>query len=107
MLNPLKQNFNATVSVNRLTTDADTANGEEYAAHLASVPCLIVPLEESFGNDLEGSFGKDFQMFCETVDIVEGDRVVNGSTQYRVTGVRAYEFMGNELMDIRIREFAA
>lgn len=105
MLQPLIENFNSTVNVLRLTPIGATQK-ENYAAHLTGVGCLIVPLDESFGTDLEGSFGKDFSMYCEGTDILEGDKIINGALAYKVIGVRSYSFMGNDLMEIRIRDFA-
>lgn len=105
MLEHLKQNYNSTVDVQRLT---DAAGGKEnYAAHLSAVGCLIVPLDDSVGADLQGSFGKDYTMYCEAADIQEGDKVISGSTSYKVIGMRSYSFMGNDLMEIRIRDFIA
>lgn len=106
MLGPLKQNYNASVDVSRISQDG-TTDREVYTQLATGIGCLIVPLEESFGNDLEGSFGKDFEFYCETTDILEGDKIFDGTDTYKVTGVRAYSFMGNDLMDVRIRKFAA
>jgi hypothetical protein len=94
--------YDKTVDIHRITETADTDN-ESYEEHLTDVACCIQALDESFGEDLEGSYGKDFLMFCPDSDIKQEDKVIDGTTEYRVVGVESYSFMGEEHMEVRIR----
>ncbi len=92
MANSIEINYNKSVDVLRLV---DIENGtSEYETNLENLPAHIQPLEEGLSEDIDGNFGKDFLMFCDVVDIKEGDRVVDGATQYHVTAVDAYDFLG-------------
>jgi hypothetical protein len=87
----LSTHFNRTVVVKRLSDDS--GNTEIYDTHIASLPCLIQPLDDSYNQDVEGSFGKDSLLMCGVVDILEGDRVIDGSNSYRVVAVELMEFL--------------
>lgn len=99
--------YNESVAVERLT--AGTGVVREFGVHLADVSCCIQPLDSEISQDIAGGFGKEWLMFCETVDIQEGDRVLRTvnevEKEYRVTGVESFDFMGNTHMEIRIRIF--
>jgi len=99
--------FNETVAVRRLTDGEGVVR--EFGTHLADVSCVIQPLDSEISSDIEGGFGKEWLMFCETADIQEGDRVIRGTgeteKEYRVTGVESFDFMGNSHMEVRIRIF--
>lgn len=102
---PISQFFDKTVDIYRLEDTADTDN-QAFQVHLdgtAAVSCNIQPLEDAYGEDLEGSYGKDFVMFCPVVDIKQGDKVVDNSTEYIVQGVESYSFQGFYHMELRIR----
>lgn len=96
--------YNESVVIKRLADVVDT-NKREFITHLAAVPCCIQPLDPQISQDIEGGFGKDWLMFCGTNDIQEGDRVIRGSKEYRITGVESFDFMGNPHMEISIRIF--
>ncbi|MFA5391707.1 MAG: hypothetical protein WC331_09835 [Candidatus Omnitrophota bacterium] len=98
-------NYDRTVDVTRLVDgDGDTT---EYAAHLSDVSCHIQPLDDAFSETQNGQFGKEWLMFCDAVDILEGDHVTDGSTVYVVTGVESFAFLGRPRhMEIRIRKHA-
>ena len=100
-------NYDRTVRVDRLTdVDSGDAGEEEYTPHITSLDCHIQPLEESFSEDITGQFGKDLLMFCEVNDILEGDRITDGSDVYRVVGVETFKFLGEDRhMECRIREY--
>ena len=100
----IERNFNKVVTVQRL--DADMVGyTEEYANHLLNVACHIQPLDDSYSQDIEGSFGKEWLMFCNVFDILEGDRIVDGSDEYRVVSVESYKFLcENRHMELRIRK---
>lgn len=74
-----------------------------YAAHLANFKCHVQPLEPAVSEDLVGGFGKDWLMFCACLDIKEGDKVIVGSDEYRVSGVENFNFGQNPHMEILIR----
>lgn len=95
--------FDKTITTKRLADVAGTDN-EKFEDYLAGVSCHIQPLEESFGEDLEGSYGKSFLMFSEVVDIIEGDKVIDGSDEYMVVGKESYDFMGENHLEIIIRK---
>lgn len=78
---------------------------EDYQTHLTGIGCLIQPLEESVSADLQGSFGKDFLMFTDAVnDILEGDAIIDGETQYRVVGQEKFDVKGRPRhQELRIR----
>lgn len=101
---PINQFFDNEVDVYRLD-DVDTDN-QAWVIHLTgtqTVSCQIQPLDDSYGEDLEGSYGKDFVMFCSVVDIKQGDKIVDGSTEYIVQGVESYNWQGFSHMELRIR----
>jgi hypothetical protein len=103
---PLTRQFNKSVDVQRLSPITDT-NKEQYAAHLTGVCCMIQPLDDVFSEDLQGSFGKNYILFCEVQDILEGDRIVDGSINYKVVGVEKFtDFLDrDDHMELTIREF--
>lgn len=99
--------YNETVAVKRLTDGSGVVR--EFGTHLASVSCVIQPLDSEISGDIDGGFGKEWLMFCAEADIQEGDRVIRGTgetaKEYRVTGVESFDFIGNSHMEIRIRIF--
>ena len=95
--------YDATSSTKRLSDIASTDN-EEYGTSITTFNCHIQPLEDSFREDLEGSYGKDYLLFCAVQDIKEGDIVVNGSTEYLVKGIKSYSFGGQSHMEITLRK---
>jgi hypothetical protein len=98
----IQDHYNKTVAVQRL--DDDSGNTELYSIHLASVRCVMQPLDDAYSQDLEGSFGKESYMFCDICDILEGDLVVDGANKYRVVGVKTHEFLNRPRhMELRIR----
>lgn len=104
-MSPIAQFLDKTVDVKRLEDTSDT-DSQAFQAHLdgtSAVICNIQPLEDSYGEDLEGSYGKDFVMFCKVVDIKQGDKIVDNSVEYIVQGVESYSFQGLSHMELRIR----
>lgn len=97
--------FNKVVLTERLVKDNDESptDTEEYQSYLDDIPCLIYPLEDSYGEDIQGSYGKDFIMICGILDIKEKDKVIDGWDEYIVVGLKEYNFLGTELMELRIR----
>jgi hypothetical protein len=99
----IEDNFDKFVDVKRLMDDS--GNTETYDDHIDDLPCTIQPLDESYSQDIDGNFGKDSLMFCDVADILEGDRIVDGATEYKVIGVESFEFLGQPRhMELRIRK---
>lgn len=98
--------YTRTVDVLRLVAgDNDT---EQYETYLEGVRCHIQPLEDSYSEDLTGNFGKDWLMFTDQADILEGDKIVDqadASLEYKVVSKEAFEFRGRPRhMELRIRK---
>ena len=72
----IESNFDKTVDIKRLIDEDESGYIEGYADHLSDVPCHIQPLDDSYSQDIEGNFGKEWLMFCCYQDILEGDRVL-------------------------------
>ena len=100
---PINQFFDNEVDIKRLADTSGTADNEDWSSHLSSVACQIQPLDASYGEDLEGSYGKDFVMFCSVIDVKQGDKIVDNSTEYIVAGVESYDWQGFSHMELTIR----
>lgn len=100
----IELHYNESVDVKRLA-DVEGTNKREFTQILSGVACQIQPLDPAFSQDIPGGFGKDFLMFCETVDIQEGDRIIRGSQEFRVTGVEKLDWQGQRHMEVSIRIF--
>ena len=95
--------YDKSVDVKRVTATTGEADTETFGSHLVAVKCNIQPLDDSFSEGLaEGSYRKDFLMFCDTADIIEEDKIVDGSTEYIVVGVEKYSFESYSHMELRI-----
>lgn len=102
---PINFNFDKTVKTSRLVDVEDTEK-EEYEDYLEEVACHIQPLDESYSEDLKGNFGKDYLMFCEIKDIIQEDKVVDGTDEYKVVGVEKYDFLDQSRhMEVRLRKY--
>lgn len=95
--------YTSSVDVQRVAATSGEADTQTFGSHLSSVKCNIQPLDDSFGEDLEGSYGKDFLMFADVADIAQGDKIVDGSTEYMVMGVESYSLEGYAHLELRIR----
>lgn len=99
----ISDHYENTVDIERIGPDAGPT--ESYASHLTDVPCHIQPLDDSFTEGLTGAYGKDWLMFCDVMDILEGDRVTDGDVSYKVVGVELFHFRGEDKhMEIRLRK---
>jgi hypothetical protein len=105
----IQNTYDETVRVDRLqATESGDAGEEDYGVHINNLQCTIQPLDESFTEDITGQFGKDWTLYCNIADILEGDRIVNGDDEYRVVGVETFphEMAGDDAhMELRIREY--
>lgn len=95
--------YDKTASVERLATVSGSKKA--YASHIASLPCYVQPQDASISSDIEGGFGKNFALYCDTADIKEGDRIIIDTTEYRVMGIQSYETGSLAHMEIIIRHF--
>lgn len=100
----IDSDLDKSVDVHRLDPD-ESGNGESFALHIENLPAHIQPLDESFATDIEGNYGKDYLMFCEQADILQGDRIIDGANVYLVVGFEQYNFMDDNHMEVRIRRF--
>lgn len=98
----IDRNYNKIVNTQRMQDDS--GNTESYQDYLISIDCMFQPLDESFTEDLDGNFGKDSIMFCGILDILEGDRIIDGPDIYRVAGVEKFDHGRNAHMEVRIRQ---
>lgn len=93
------------------TTERQTAVGEStikkaYTTNLSSFSCHVQPLEQELTENIEGSFGKNWIMFCPVCDIESGDKViVDSNHEYRVIGLETYNFSSNPHMEVTLRDF--
>lgn len=99
--------YNATVDVLRATIVDGSDTKKEFTTHIEDLSCHIQPFDDVISQDIEVGFGKDWLLFCDAQDIIEGDRVVYDSKQYRVVSVEKFDsFIGKSWhMEIRIRYF--
>lgn len=101
----IESQYNKSVTVQRLADEEESGYTEAYEDYITNVACHIQPLDDSYGQDIEGNFGKDWLMFCAVADIAEGDRIIDGSEEYRVVSVESYRFLGEPRhMELRIRK---
>jgi hypothetical protein len=95
--------FTSNISTKRLTNVLGTDN-QDWQTNLTSVNCNIQPLDDNYSEDLEGSYGQDFLMFCNPVDIIIGDKIVEETNEYLVNGLRSFEVLTFKIMELRIRK---
>jgi hypothetical protein len=102
--NPLSRTFNKSVDVYR-SIDVPQTSKEQYILHFSDLPCWIQPYDVEFSEDLEGSFGKNFVMFCPVVDVRIGDKIEDGGIWYKVVGAEDFsDFLGRTThMELVIR----
>lgn len=96
--------YDETIDVKRLA-NVPGGNKREYTTLLTGVNCCIQPLDPQISTDIEGGFGKEWLLFCEDIDLREGDRVIRETNEYRVTGVERLSFMGQAHVEATIRIF--
>jgi len=99
-------NYNKTISTKRIDdTESGDPGSEQYETLLTGVRCHIQPFEESYNEDIDGNFAKDWIMFCDVLDIQEGDLIIEGTNTYKVIGIRSFNFLcKNRHMELKIRK---
>jgi len=98
----IQDQYNKMVDTQRVVDDS--GNTEVYDDHITDLPCHIQPFDDAYSQDIDGNFGKEWLMFCDVCDILEGDRIVDGAIEYKVVSVESFEFLGQPRhMELRIR----
>lgn len=86
-----------------------TTSGDKKAPvlYLENIPCHIQPYSGDTTQDVAGSFGKEFSMFCAaSIDIVENDHIVCGDKRYRITAIERFKFRKQcRHQELRLRIF--
>ena len=103
----ISNNYNDTVDVKRLTAVEGSSIKKEYTSFITNLACHIQPLDPSITADIEGGYGKNRLMLCSIQDIVEGDRIIYNSNEYRIAGVESFNDLPGRAnhMEILIRIF--
>lgn len=102
----LRNNYTKTADVKRTveTTDANNFVKSEFSTVHSDIPCHLQPTTGELTQDRANSFGKNYTMFCDPIEIREGDRVDIDSDEYRVVGVESYKWKGVEKhMEVLLR----
>jgi hypothetical protein len=102
MLNLL---YNKSINTQRIE-DESGSNVETYENYLTGINCTIQPLDDSYTERETGQFSKNFLMFCDVVDILDGDKIIDGNTIYKVIGLEVLEVLDHSHMEIIITENA-
>lgn len=104
----LSDYYDKTARVDRLTVVEELyepTNKKAFAIHIAELPCYLQALEDSITQDISVGFGKNWVLFCDIEDIIEGDRIFIEDKEYRITGIETFEDSRNPHMEIKIRIF--
>jgi len=103
---PLARLLNQKVEIQRLAQTGST-DKESYQTHLSNIDANIQPLDDRYGEDFDGNFGKDYLMFTALIDVQEQDKVIDeDGTEYRVVGVeRFFESEEHGHIELIIRRF--
>jgi len=103
----ISNNYNDSVDVKRMTTVAGSSIKKEYTEWITNLACHIQPLDPSITADIEGGYGKNRLMICSIQDIVEGDRIIHDSNEYRIAGIEKFNDLPGRAnhMEILIRIF--
>jgi len=104
MTTPIETHYTRVATISRMT---DIGDGKQSLQNVfEDIPCHVQPLDDSFGETFEGSFGKDFLMFTYSRDIQQGDRATIDGEEYKVMSIERYKFLKRvRHMECRIRMF--
>lgn len=97
--------YNKSISTQRIE-DESGSNVEEYEDYLAGISCTIQPLDDSYTEREPGQFSKNFLMFCDVCDILDGDKVIDGAIVYKVIGLQVLEVLDHSHMEVILTEDA-
>lgn len=105
MVTTIENHYDKLATITRMETIVGT-NKQALEDIFIDIPCHTQPLQDSFSEDIEGGYGKDFLMFTKNRDIKQGDRATIDGNEYRVMSIERYEFLGRvKHMECRIRLF--
>lgn len=97
--------YNTVVSTQRLS-DVAGSKRETFATNIANLRCHIQPVSPEAQMPTDGSFYTNFKMWCASdADVLEGDKVINGSDTYVVRGVMSRNFgqgSGSEHLEVML-----
>jgi hypothetical protein len=102
--NPIEATYDETVKSQRLEPESGS-DIEEYEDFILSIDCCIQAIDDMPSEDPEGSFGKNYLMFCDDWDIEEGDNIVRNSENYRVIGKKRHTFWGHTHIELTLRKY--
>ena len=91
--------LNTTVITQRLTRTGDK---ESWATSLSSCKAHIQPLDIASSAVTDGAFFKSYKMWTQIADILDGDRVIDGSTTYVVKGVEKHNYGNIPHLEIQL-----
>lgn len=95
----MQQHFTDTATVSRSVV---TGNKTTYA-EVASFPCHIQPISDSYGQGQMGRDGKDFRMFS-TDEVRIGDRITDqNDAKYEVKGALQHKFRSRRHYEATLR----
>ncbi len=97
--------YDRTIATERLEEESGS-DIETYEQYLIGISCTIQPLEDSYTEKEDGQFSKNFLMFCDVCDILDGDKIIDGNTIYKVVGVEVLRVLNHSHMEITITENA-
>jgi hypothetical protein len=101
---PIARHYTEKANIERMEFIDSGMFKQDLATVLENVPCHVQPLTDRDSGDITGGFGKEYQMFCDVVDIQEGDRITIGTRVYRAMGIEKHVTLRrNRHMEIRLR----
>jgi len=95
--------FIKTINTKRLTDVTDTDN-QDWQDNLSGIKCSLQVGDDSFSEDLAGSYGKDCVLYTDICDMKVGDKVIDGTDEYLITGVRSYTVTIYSIMEVKLRQ---
>ena len=101
----IEKHYTETATISRMT---DILGTDKQALEdiFIDIPIHLQPLQDSFSEDIDGGYGKDFLMFTKSREIKQGDRAIINGNEYRVMSVERYEFLDRaKHMECRVRLF--
>lgn len=106
----ISRNYTQSATTERLAWVVDEdeqTNKRTYQANLSAFKCHLQADTDDIAKDGGAMFGKDWLMFCDICDIIEGDRVTIGSNEYRVVGVSQFPALRSPSahLEVRLRLF--
>jgi hypothetical protein len=101
---PIPNFFDSEVDVYRLYADTDESpsDTEDFILIEENVVCSFQALSDSYYQDSTGASTKDYTMFTQEPNIVEGDKIVAEDLKFIVKGIKSYDLRNYTLREISI-----